>query len=305
MGRNKQETTVVPADNTLEVLPALTEAANTLAARSSEIAKQFGDGLPYERHRVVNEARFYMAQSAEAMLEAGKRLILLKENEPHGEFTTIVEEQLGLAPRTARLMIQAAVKYSSPQLESKRQALAVLGKTKLFELMTEDDEELAALADGGTIAGMDLDDIDRMTSRELRAALREAHENATAQARLLSDKNAKIDELAAKKTRVKRVTPDEEGAEIRKETSAIAFEAESVIRGNLRAAFETLAQHAETHGAPHDDFMAGVLGQIQLSLNQLRSEFGVKAAADGDDVPQWLRDTSTGSADADFSRAAN
>ncbi|MGU7855427.1 DUF3102 domain-containing protein [Burkholderia orbicola] len=305
MGRNKQETTVVPADNTLEVLPALTEAANTLAARSSEIAKQFGDGLPYERHRVVNEARFYMAQSAEAMLEAGKRLILLKENEPHGEFTTIVEEQLGLAPRTARLMIQAAVKYSSPQLESKRQALAVLGKTKLFELMTEDDEELAALADGGTIAGMDLDDIDRMTSRELRAALREAHENATAQARLLSDKNAKIDELAAKKTRVKRITPDEEGAEIRKETSAIAFEAESVIRGNLRAAFETLTQHAETHGAPHDDFMAGVLGQIQLSLNQLRSEFGVKAAADGDDVPQWLRDTSAGSADADFSRAAN
>jgi len=305
MGRKAQESTAIAADNTLEVLPALTDAANKLAARSSEISKQFGDGLPYERHRVVNEARFYMAQSAEAMLEAGKRLILLKENEPHGEFTSIVEEQLGLAPRTARLMIQAAVKYSSPQLESKRQALAVLGKTKLFELMTEDDEELAALADGGTIAGMDLDDIDRMTSRELRAALREAHENATAQSRLLSDKNAKIDELAAKKTRVKRVTPDQEGAEIRKETSAIAFEAESVIRGNLRSAFETLAQHAETNGAPHDDFMAGVLGQIQLSLNQLRSEFGVKAAADGDDVPQWLRDTAAGTVADDHSRAAN
>ncbi|KVS72785.1 DUF3102 domain-containing protein [Burkholderia cepacia] len=305
MGRNKHETTVIAADNTLEVLPALTEAANALAARSSEISKQFGDGLPYERHRVVNEARFYMAQSAEAMLEAGKRLILLKENEPHGEFIQIAQEQLGLPHRTAARMMQAAVKYSSPTLKANLPALAHLGKTKLFELMTEDDEELAALADGGTIAGMDLDDIDRMTSRELRAALREAHENATAQARLLSDKNAKIDELAAKKTRVKRVTPDEEGAEIRKETSAIAFEAESVIRGNLRAAFETLAQHAETHGAPHDDFMAGVLGQIQLSLNQLRSEFGVKAAADGDDVPQWLRDTSAGSADADFSRAAN
>ncbi|RQY11147.1 DUF3102 domain-containing protein [Burkholderia stagnalis] len=304
MGRKAQESTAIAADNTLEVLPALTDAANKLAARSSEISKQFGDGLPYERHRVVNEARFYMAQSAEAMLEAGKRLILLKENEPHGEFTSIVEEQLGLAPRTARLMIQAAVKYSSPQLESKRQALAVLGKTKLFELMTEDDEELAALADGGTIAGMDLDDIDRMTSRELRAALREAHENATAQSRLLSDKNAKIDELAAKKTRVKRVTPDQEGAEIRKETSAIAFEAESVIRGNLRSAFESLAQHAETNGAPHDDFMAGVLGQIQLSLNQLRSEFGVKAAADGEDVPQWLRDTSAGTGADDYSRAA-
>ncbi|UKD14902.1 DUF3102 domain-containing protein [Burkholderia aenigmatica] len=305
MGRNKRETTVVPADNTLEVLPALTEAANTLAARSSEIAKQFGDGLPYERSRIVNEARFYMAQSAEAMLEAGKRLILLKENEPHGEFTEIVEDQLGLNERTARRMMAASVKFMSPALESKRTALSVLGKTKLFELVAEDDEDLAALADGGTVAGMTLDDIDRMTSRELRAALREAHANATAQSRLLSDKNAKIDELATKKTRVKRVTADQEGAEIRKETSAIAFEAESVIRGNLRSAFETLTQHAETHGAPHDDFMAGVLGQIQLSLNQLRSEFGVKAAADGDDVPQWLRDTAAGAAADDHSRAAN
>ncbi|WP_446333038.1 DUF3102 domain-containing protein [Burkholderia pseudomallei] len=305
MGRNKHETTAVPADNTLEVLPALTDAANKLAARSSEISKQFGDGLPYERHRVVNEARFYMAQSAEAMLEAGKRLILLKENEPHGEFTEIVEHQLGLNERTARRMMAASVKFMSPALESKRTALSVLGKTKLFELVAEDDEDLAALADGGTVAGMTLDDIDRMTSRELRAALREAHENATAQARLLSDKNAKLDELAAKKTRVKRVTPDQEGAEIRKETSAIAFEAESVIRGNLRAAFETLAQHSETHGAPHDDFMAGVLGQIQLSLNQLRSEFGVKAAADGNDVPEWLRDTTAGTAADDYSRAAN
>ncbi|QEW85426.1 DUF3102 domain-containing protein [Burkholderia pseudomallei] len=302
---NVQPQAVVVTDEDTPALPSMAEAANVLAARSAVVAEQFGDGLPYERSRVVNEARFYMAQSAEAMLEAGKRLIVLKENEPHGEFLEILQRQLGLAPRTAQVMMQASLKYLSPALESKAQALAHLGKTKLFELMTEDDEELAALADGGSIAGMDLDDIDRMTSRELRAALREAHENATAQARLLSDKNAKIDELAAKKTRVKRVTPDEEGAEIRKETSAIAFEAESVIRGNLRAAFETLAQHAETHGAPHDDFMAGVLGQIQLSLNQLRSEFSVKAAADGDDVPQWLRDTSAGSADADFPRAAN
>ena len=28
------------------------------------------------------------------MLEAGKRLIILKENEPHGDFVGIVEEQL-------------------------------------------------------------------------------------------------------------------------------------------------------------------------------------------------------------------
>ncbi|MDE8666932.1 hypothetical protein PUN16_030700 [Pseudomonas aeruginosa] len=73
-----------------------------MTEHSAEAAAQFGDGLLYDRIRVVNEARFYMAQSAEAMLEAGKRLIVLKEHEPHGEFTQIVTEQLGQrsAPRT-------------------------------------------------------------------------------------------------------------------------------------------------------------------------------------------------------------
>ncbi|MBN3833663.1 DUF3102 domain-containing protein [Burkholderia sp. Ac-20344] len=295
---NVQPQAVVVTDEQTPGLPAMAEAANALAARSAIVAEQFGDGLPYERNRVVNEARFYMAQSAEAMLEAGKRLILLKENEPHGEFVGIVENALGIHERAAQRMMKAAVKYLSPALQTKATALSVLGKTKLFELVAEDDDDLAALADGGTVAGMTLDDIDRMTSRELRAALREAHENADAQSRLLSDKNSKIDELAAKlnkQKRVKPVAPDEEGAEIRKETSAIAFEAESIIRGNLRSAFETLVQHTEAHSMPHDDFMAGVLGQIQLSLNQLRSEFDVKAAADGEDVPEWLRDTAAGS----------
>ena len=71
---------------------ALTE----LGQRSTEIAERFGDGTPYERTRVVGETRFYMGQSAEAMLEVGKRLIQLKENEPYGDFTEIVTEQLGI-----------------------------------------------------------------------------------------------------------------------------------------------------------------------------------------------------------------
>lgn len=57
--------------------------------------------------------------------------------------------------------------------------------------MVLDDEELDALADGGTVAGATLDDIDRMTSRELKAALREARETNAAQQRVLADKNEK------------------------------------------------------------------------------------------------------------------
>lgn len=274
-------------------LAAAVTAQNVLSARASEIAAQFGDGLPYDRDRVVNEARFYMAQSAEAMLEAGKRLVQIKENEPHGDFVAIVEGRLGLNLRSAERMAKASIKYLSPALSSKSTALSTLGKTKLFELMAEDDEDLEALAEGGTVAGLTLDEIDRMTSRELRAALREARENAEAQSRLLADKNSKIDELAAKittkKPRVHTPPPDVEGQEIRKEASQFAFEAESVVRGKLRAAFQSLAEHAEKHGMTHDDFMAGLLCQVEVSIKQLRGEFGVKEAPDGEEVPDWLR----------------
>ena len=40
-----------------------------------------------------------------------KRLVILKENEPHGDFTNILENDLGLAPQVARRMMQASVKF--------------------------------------------------------------------------------------------------------------------------------------------------------------------------------------------------
>ncbi|MGL9774168.1 MAG: DUF3102 domain-containing protein, partial [Sodalis sp. (in: enterobacteria)] len=81
--------------------PNLMNNLNALAEHQQTIMDKYGEGLPYERERIVHEARFYMAQSAEAMLEVGKRLIILKENEPHGDFMKIVEGNLGLSYRTA------------------------------------------------------------------------------------------------------------------------------------------------------------------------------------------------------------
>ncbi|BEL82501.1 hypothetical protein SM12BL3_38080 [Serratia marcescens] len=290
MARTKNEPAPLVGDT---VLPAdLSENQNQMALHQQQIMEQFGDGLPYEQSRIVNETRFYMAQSAEAMLEAGKRLVILKENEPHGEFCQIITEQLGMAERTARLVMQAALKYCSPQLESKRQALAVLGKTKLFELMTEDDDELADLVEGGTIAGLNIDDIDRMTSRELKAALREAREDADAQRRVLSDKNTKIDDLTTKlqkQSKIKPPAPDVEAEKLRKEVSAIAYEAEAVLSGKLREAFSVLTTHCSDHEVdPPYDFMAGLLCQVERAVNQLRDTYDLESAPTGSDRPDWV-----------------
>ena len=97
MGRTKSQPVELMEDAPLS--DGLNVSLNAMTEHRLEIMQQFGDGLPYERDRIVHETRFYMAQSAEAMLEAGKRLVILKENEPHGDFINILENDLGLEPR--------------------------------------------------------------------------------------------------------------------------------------------------------------------------------------------------------------
>ena len=269
----------------------LTAKQNLMASNSAEVMTQYGDGLPYDRTRLVNEARFYMAQSAEAMLEAGKRLIVLKENEPHGEFEQIVREQLGIPERTARQMMQATLKYSNPQLESKRQALAVLGKTKLFELMTEDDEDLASLTEGGTVAGLALEDIDRMTSRELRAALREAREDANAKDERLADRNQDLEkvtqELIKTRKRIQFADPDEVIKDLRVEVIALTDELELTVLGKLREGFNQMAEHGAEHGQDHRFYQADLIRQLELALATLRSDFHLPEHQENQD-PVWM-----------------
>ncbi|EHZ8371922.1 MULTISPECIES: DUF3102 domain-containing protein [Enterobacteriaceae] len=293
MGRAKSQPVELMEDTPLS--DGLNVSLNAMTEHRLEIMQQFGDGLPYERDRIVHETRFYMAQSAEAMLEAGKRLVILKENEPHGDFINILENDLGLEPRVARRMMQASVKFlGNGDQSSKRTALTVLGKTKLYELMVLDDEELDALADGGTVAGATLDDIDRMTSRELKAALREARETNAAQQRVLADKNEKIDSLSTKlekKSRIQPPKPDEEVKKLRAEVTALAVEAESAIAVRLSSAFETLCAYcAENMIDTPRDFMAGLVCQLESTARSLRSTFDLPDEPTGNAAPSWLTD---------------
>lgn len=270
----RKPTTLQTIDPIDGVVPDnLSVELNEIAQHRIAIMEQFGEGLPYERTRVIHEAKFYMSQSAEAMLEAGKRLVILKENEPHGDFTEIVTSQLGMAERTARLIMQAAMKYCSPQLDTKRQALAVLGKTKLFELMTEDDEELAELTEGGTVAGMTLDDIDRMTSRELRKALRESKEDLAASRKLNSEKSQEINEL--KETQFRTVDPD---GVIQKWIHDFGEEHEKFLRTFISTVpffFQKLEDDYNNRGINHMGLMAGLLHDIEREIASVRAQFDI------------------------------
>ncbi|ELU5952183.1 DUF3102 domain-containing protein [Salmonella enterica] len=256
------------------VIPdSLNVELNEITQHRIAIMEQFGDGLPYERNRIVHEARFYMDQSAEAMLEAGKRLLILKENEPHGEFQSIARDELNLEPRIAQKMAQAALKYLSPQLAPNAKALSHLGRTKLYELMLEDDEELAELAEGGTVAGMTLDDIDRMTTRELRKALRESKEDLAASRKLNAEKSQEINEL--KETQFRTIDPD---GVIQKWIHDFGEEHEKFLRTFISTVpffFQKLEDDYNSRGVSHMGLMAGLLHDIEREIANVRAQFDI------------------------------
>ena len=295
-----ENTAVVVTDADTPALPVMRDAVNRLAVMHTEqeatvraVAAQLGYQLPADctdPDLIQRDISANMRRSVEACLEVGRGLRVLKEACEHGQFMLRLEA-LGIDKYVASRFMQSAGKFS--KLPSNATLKAIGNQTKLFEMLVLDDEQIEELELTGQTGELKLDDIATMSVKELRAALRETRENAEAQARLLADKNSKIDELAAKlttkKPRVQTPPPDVEGEEIRKEASQFAFEAESVVRGKLRAAFQSLAEHAEKHGMAHDDFMAGLLCQVEVSVKQLRGEFGVKEAPDGEEVPDWLR----------------
>lgn len=253
---------------------------NAITQHRMAIMEQFGEGLPYERTRVIHEAKFYMDQSTKAMLEAGKRLLILKENEPYGDFQAITRDELNLEPRIAQKMAQAALKFLSPQLEANAKTFSHLGRSKLYELMLEDDEELAELAEGGTVAGLTLDDIDRMSVRELRKALRESKEDLAASRKLNAEKSQEINEL--KETKFKTIDPD---LAIQKWIHEFGEEHEKFLRTFIATVpffFQHLEDDYNNRGVSHMGLMAGFLHDIEREIASVRAQFDIPELAEPD-----------------------
>ena len=197
---------IVPDNQTVTDINELTRKdIDNVQIKLAEIDTKYGDLEPYNRGRIEQEAKFYLNQSAQSMLEAGKRFVLLKEHEDHGNFLTSLEK-IGIAKRAAQKMMQVAVKFLDDAGLPKAPTLALLPASKLYELALMDDDDIEALTEAGTVAGLSLEDADKMTTRELRAEIRklkkekkDAEEKILSdrdiQDQLLQDKNKKIDEL--------------------------------------------------------------------------------------------------------------
>lgn len=284
----RQETPMPESKETpanLVVIAQEFDAANQLAALTNEadaaahaMAMQIGHHGAMTVGALEDEIRFYQRRTVEAILETGKRLLVLKELTVHGEFSQRVE-MLGFSDRTARRFMQAAAK-TSKSANLAALSTQVKSASAFLELVTHDDDVLENLAD--------MDAVEKMSASQLRAALRESQKEKEASEKLMADKNAKIDRL---EHRIQILPADEALEETMKEATAITRDALGAIRGGVRQALVALS--GTPGGGDKSVFMAGLVGQIQADLNALREEFNlpdVSNAADAQlaaEVAQW------------------
>lgn len=276
--------------NEVEVMDAVA-AQNHQAAHSVMVMAQWGNGEVYSEELWIERGRQAVRQTMEGMFELGRALIVLKEHTEHGRFTEIVKTQFGIDKSAAARLMSATQRFATPQMQKAAPKLMDLGKSKLLELLVEEDVTLVGLAEGEEVNGMTLDDVDRMTVRELRVALRETRETAEAKDKVIADKNKKVDELAEKLERSKKTVrepkPEDVGGELHMQLGSLEVGIRSQV-SRLKEMFEQMNAHGEAHGFDHRAKMVGALNQIILDCEHLRSSFGLPQDAPTDEVPEWI-----------------
>lgn len=304
MARKTSPVVVESHELTKDQTPGLTRAAESirqlpaleaqLETTVRAVAAQIGYLLPADctdPDLIQRDISANMRRSVEACLEVGRGLAVLKAASGHGNFMARLDV-LGIDRFVAAKFVQAATKFSN--VPSNAHLLKAIGnQTKLFEMLVLDDEQLEELELTGQTGELHLDKIATMSVKELRAALREAQEDAKATDKVMGNitgqKHALEKELARAKRRIEASTPDEIGQELRAEIAQLSFNAEAAILGALTEGFHRLEEHASANNCTHEEFMSGCLAQIERALIGLRNRFNVKVVPDGNEIPDWLR----------------
>lgn len=212
------------------------------------------------------------------LFKIGARLLLLKEQCAHGEFMQRCE-RLDIAPRAAQKIMQVSLKFSNAPSTAHLQKL---GKTKLIELLALDDEEVKELSSEGSVRGIELDSIDRMSCSELRKQLRDAKAQAEGTQKLLSEKNTKLDELHTAlnadkaKKRPSLQSPSQELQALLGEVGALTDSIASTLIADFNRLFVRICDHHAIHGGTSMDVMTGFLSRIAGEVEELRGLFALR-----------------------------
>jgi len=194
VGRKKKERPVLTKEE-FERRKKEVQEKQALAKREEELSL-YSDGQPYDKVRVIGETKFYLTETATSIFEAGRRMIWIKEKEPHGEFEKIVNEDLGLSRKTAWRMMAIARKLANV---SRVRHLSIqslkAGVGKLYAMLDVPDEDLKLFEESGSLLGKTTDEIDNMSVKDLRDLVRKHRDRSKTWEQKLKNKDEKIAEL--------------------------------------------------------------------------------------------------------------
>ncbi|MBN2134142.1 MAG: hypothetical protein JW737_00275 [Acidobacteria bacterium] len=152
---------IAEALNVANVNDAALEKVQAERTKQKEISKLL-DGQPYDAMSLVQQANHFYANGAASFIEAGKRLIAIKESEKKGNFDKILEKDWIGSRRDAYTIMAIAIKFP----ESAH--ACTLGKSKLKALLPLPDEKIQELEAGGSFLGKTAEDLGLMTTREVQ-----------------------------------------------------------------------------------------------------------------------------------------
>lgn len=313
-----------------EILPArvasieAAQKASTLVLSETEtrvraVALQLGYQLPAEStdpDLIQRDIASNMRRSVEACLEVGKGLATLKAACGHGSFMERIDS-LGLNVYVVSRFISAAVKFSNLPT-SANLARAIGNQSKLFEMLVLDDEQLDELELTGQTGELSLDDVATMSVKELRAAVRQARQDAGYTAEQLEKERARADKAEKKlRGKVPVVMPlDERITPFQVEIAERQSLTEKALAAHIEAVAALEAWHTEEVTSQPDydptapaplprpvalvlmslvsagDRLAAMVGQLQ---HQLEEKFGVDIA----EARQYLMQEPAGAGEAD------
>lgn len=160
-------------------------------------------------------------------------------------------------------------------------------KSRLVEKLAEAEKMVEKLSDAV--------EEQAETLKETTQKLEESQQNYEALSRVNENKDKRINsldlELQKSKNFIETATPDEKGAILREKAGLIAYGIKAAIIAKLKPAFEQLERHQEETNIDHQQFMTGLIADLRLELNQIQRYFHLNDIADGDNTPDWMRDS--------------
>lgn len=300
-----------PAPKSKEVAVEMTAIEQTMAAanqlavatleqneRVSALALQLNYQGSTDAHALENSAKDAIRRIGMTIFELGAYLLLLREACGYGEWEPALA-RLELSRPAASKYMTITRRFANRSISN---GLEKIGFTKAAELLPLDDTQVDELMGEGETGELALDDVARMSVKQLRAAVHKARQEAAKQKGQVERLTAVNTELHEEVRLVKHLKPDEALAKIKAEAGEVVDASLGMVRGRLRQALVALNDAAD-HPSKLT-FMAGLVAQVQAEITALRDEFNLPDAA-SDDTPEWERWAQANPASTTGTAAAN